>query len=272
MIMKEVYAALCYRLASYLRGVTQHGVYTIRSGIANGLKRRGGFGFLPREVTREEAFLAALDFRGKTVFDIGGYEGIYTLFFARAVGSRGHVVTFEPNPVNYALIRQNVELNDFKNITLKSIALADRKGCADLLFPIREPARGTLRADYQVNLASRFQSRKVVVDVDTLDNQLTTLPAPDFIKIDVEGAELEVLRGMPNLLRECRPALFIEVHTGVDVRRLVNLLADFNYEVCHVERDAIITPENAGAFKNGHLYCCAAVEAVVSGLLSFAVA
>ena len=270
--MRDKCTALCYRLASYLRGVTQRGVYTIRSGVATGLKRRGGFGFIPRETTREEAFLAALDFRGKTVFDIGGYEGIYTLFFARAVGARGHVVTFEPNPVNYALIRQNVELNDFRNFTLKSIALADRKGSADLLFPIREPARGTLRADYQADLASRFQSRKVTVDVDTLDNQLTDLPAPDFIKIDVEGAELEVLRGMQKLIREYRPALFIEVHTGVDVRRLVKLLADANYEVCHVERDAIITPENAGALKNGHLYCCAAAEAVGSGPLNFAAA
>src|SRR5688572_5752212 len=100
--MRHAYVALCYRLASYLKGVTQHGVYTVRSGVAKGLKRRGGFGFIPRDISREEAFLAAMDFRGKTVFDIGAYEGIYTLFFARAVGAKGRVVTFEPNPVNHA--------------------------------------------------------------------------------------------------------------------------------------------------------------------------
>lgn len=261
--MREGYVALCYRLASYLKGLTQHRVYTIRSGVAKGLKRRGGFGFVPRDISREEAFLAALDFRGKTVFDVGGYEGIHTLFFARAVGPKGCVVTFEPNPVNYAHIRRNVQLNRFRNVTLKPVALADRAGRADLLFPAREPARGTLCADYQLDIFHRFDSRKVIVDVDTLDNQLADLPVPDFIKIDVEGAELEMLQGMQRLMSEYRPALFVEIHTGVDVRRVVNLLADFNYEMCHVEYDAIITPKNAGALKNGHLYCCATAEVVL---------
>jgi FkbM family methyltransferase len=261
--MRHAYEALCYRLASYLRGVTQHGVYTVRSGVAKGLKRRGGFGFIPRDISREEAFLAAMDFRGKTVFDIGGYEGIYTLFFARAVGAKGRVVTFEPNPINHAVIRRNVELNGFTNVTLRSVALADRKGHADLLFPVREPARGTLWAHYQLKIAKDFQSRKLTVDIDTLDNQVAGLSAPDFIKIDVEGAELEVLRGMERVMSEHRPALFIEIHTGVDVRQVVSLLADANYEMCHVEHDAIITPDNAGALKNGHLYCCASAEIAI---------
>ncbi len=268
--MKYACAALCYRLASYLRGATDKGVYTIRAGVAKGLKRRGGFGLIPRRMSNEEAFLSSLDIRGKTVFDVGAYQGIYTLFFARAVGSTGRVVAFEPNPINYAAIMDNIELNGFTGVTVKAMALADRRGNADLLFPVREPARGSLRADYQVSLADRFESRKVQVVLDTLDNQLTYLPTPDFVKIDVEGAELEVLRGMPALLADHHPSLFIEVHSGADVRSLVKLLADSGYEMRDVDREMPITPDNAAAFRNGHLYCSAGVEVLAQNQFDLA--
>jgi FkbM family methyltransferase len=236
------------------------------------LKRRGGFGFIPRRLSNEEAFLGSLDFRGKTVFDVGAYQGIYTMFFARAVGPRGRVVAFEPNPVNYEAITDNIELNGFTAVTVKAMALSDRTGTADLLFPIREPARGSLRADYQSSLAGRFESRKVKVLLDTLDNQLAELPAPDFVKIDVEGAELEVLDGMPTLLEEHHPSLFIEVHSGVDVRRLVRLLADSGYDMRDVDREITITPDNAVAFENGHLYCSACAEVLAPDQLEVVLA
>jgi len=270
--MKYAYAALCYRLASYIRTATDDGVYTIRAGVAKGLKRRGGFGFIPRRMSNEEAFLTSLDFRGKTVFDVGAYQGIYTMFFARAVGPKGRVVAFEPNPANYAAIMDNVELNGFTRVTVKAMALADRKGKADLLFPVREPARGSLRSDYQSSLADRFEARKVKVVLDTLDDQLAELPTPDFVKIDVEGAELEVLHGMPTLLADHRPSLFIEVHSGVDVRRLVRLLADSGYEMRDVDREMPITPDNAAVFENGHLYCCACAEVLAPNQFDLALA
>ncbi|UCF62445.1 MAG: hypothetical protein JSV37_07030, partial [Anaerolineaceae bacterium] len=73
--------------------------FRIRKGLAKGLYRRFGFGFkLKFKLTDEEKFLLGLDFTGKTVYDIGGYIGIHTLFFARAVGESGTVITFEPNP------------------------------------------------------------------------------------------------------------------------------------------------------------------------------
>jgi FkbM family methyltransferase len=246
---------LCHRLSTHLRRLTEPLVYTMRSGVAKGLKRRGGFGFLGGELAADEEFLAALDLRNKTVFDIGGYEGIYTLFFARAVGPKGRVITFEPNPINCARIRENVALNGFENVTLKPIGLADRPGRAALSFPVGELARGTLQADYQKSLADTFTVRTVDVNLDTLDNQLADLPPPDFIKIDVEGLEVEVLSGMRRLLTEFQPALFLEVHSGVDVKRLTNILADASYAMRDLENDRIVTPENPMGSETGHLYC-----------------
>ncbi|GAH05454.1 unnamed protein product, partial [marine sediment metagenome] len=57
----------------------------MRGGIAKGLKRKGGFGFIPRSNTIEEKFLLKLSLKGKIILDIGGFIGIYTLFFAKAV-------------------------------------------------------------------------------------------------------------------------------------------------------------------------------------------
>ena len=70
-------------------------VYVVRHGLAKGLKRRGGLGFVPQmgRLSLEETFLEGLDLAGQTVYDIGGYEGVFTLFFARRVGPSGRVVT-----------------------------------------------------------------------------------------------------------------------------------------------------------------------------------
>src|ERR1700682_6385710 len=89
--------------------------YTIRHGLATGMRRKGGLGFLPvalRE-TAEERFLSSLNLAGKTVYDIGGFEGVLTLFFARKANS---VITFEPNPRNYQRCADNVRLNALTNV------------------------------------------------------------------------------------------------------------------------------------------------------------
>src|SRR3990172_8560806 len=96
-IMKDIFMAI-------FKSLLKNHVYTVRYGIAKGLKVRGGFGFLPSVVINtslEEEFLMGLDLRGHTVYDIGGYWGAFTIFFAKAVGRTGRVVTFEPNPQNF---------------------------------------------------------------------------------------------------------------------------------------------------------------------------
>ena len=113
---------------STLQPLVANHVYTVRHGLARGLRRRGGLGFVPQvgSPSREEAFLEQLDFEGETVFDVGGYEGVFALFFARRIGSSGRLVTFEPNPQNYARIVENVKLNGFANVDVRPLALSER--------------------------------------------------------------------------------------------------------------------------------------------------
>jgi hypothetical protein len=91
--------------------------YTSRRGLTTGLKRRGGLGFLPGgKPTAEEEFLLKLDLQDKIVFDVGGFLGLMTLFFASRAN---HVVTYEPLPESRPHIAQNLALNSFNNVTLR---------------------------------------------------------------------------------------------------------------------------------------------------------
>jgi len=75
------------------------------------------------EMTEEEKFLANIDLKGQTVFDVGAFTGLFTMFFARAVGKNGKVVAFEPNPSLCNKIKENSLLNNFGNVEVKQVAI-----------------------------------------------------------------------------------------------------------------------------------------------------
>lgn len=234
--------------------------YKIRQGVAAGLKRQGGLGFIPRALSPEEKFLLDLDLNGQTIYDVGGYEGIYTLFFSKAAGPAGRVFTFEPNPVNCRKIRENIRLNRLTNVRLMPLGLGRSHGTGKLVFWPDEPARGTLNADYQQSLRQNGDTDCVEIELDSLDHQLASNPLlapPDFIKIDVEAAELEVLAGMSETLQTHRPRLFIEVHSGVDVHRLARNLIEKDYHLHHIESDKPFRLSDAFDDATCHLYCAA---------------
>jgi FkbM family methyltransferase len=250
---------------SILQPLLANNVYTVRHGLAKGLRRRGGLGFVPYAGAqpREEAFLEKLDLQNKTVFDVGGYEGVFTLFFARRVGPGGRLVTFEPNPRNYTRIVDNVRLNAFKNVEVRQLAIGAAPGRATLVFPTDETARGSLVGDIQDQIRHEKSVAAMDVEIDTLDRQIALgAPDPDFVKIDVEGFELDVLRGMSGLIARRRPALYIEIH-GADMQKklenvtaVVELLWLSGYAVHHVESALVIDDSSKlPAARQGHLYC-----------------
>jgi FkbM family methyltransferase len=247
-------------------------VFTMRTGLAKGLKRRYGLGFKPKfSPTKEEEFLMRLDLQGKTVFDAGGYVGIYALFFARAVGKTGRVVTFEPNPRNYEELTYNIGLNSFDNITAMQIGLGRRHEQLDLVTDPIYPSRGTIKRGETIAGATggssaqmysvRESPRKPVtrafkVEVFSLDHLMRTghLPKPDFVKIDVEGFEMDVLYGMVETIDNYKPDLLIEVHGEIS-REMIEILASKGYLVYHIESGVEITPDDFLAFEGGHLFC-----------------
>ncbi len=223
--------------------------WTMRAGLARGLRRRFGPGLRPRtrRLTPEEQFLTALDLNGATVFDVGGYIGLYTLFFARAVGPQGRVITCEPNPRNVAELRKNVQLNHFSNVEIIPVGVGAAAGVAHFQLDAVSPARGRVvaaadGADLTVPLAS--------LDALLLEH---TLPPPDFIKVDVEGLELDVIKGAAKLLAAHTPELFIELHGSINAE-LVERLRAYGYTLYHVEAAADLTSGALPNTLNGHIF------------------
>ena len=140
-----------------------------------------------------------------TVYDIGANVGMVALHS----GIRGEsVVAFEPDPHYRKKLKNNISLNNLNNVTVESVAISDAEGCADL-FTDGEGGKSPA-------LANIHQQNSVRVAVSTLDAVIKrkSLPTPTLIKIDIEGAEHQALKGMTTLLRgpTAPRALFIEVH------------------------------------------------------------
>jgi FkbM family methyltransferase len=258
--LHPIIAFLSLRL---LRPLTRNRVYTVRHGLARGLRVRGGLDFLPLPMTPEEQFLDARSFRGMTVYDIGAFEGIHTCFFARAVGPEGRVVAFEPHPDNHRIVRERTQLNGFQHVSIVPVALGASESLATLAVPRGERSMGTLDRSRKTGFLSSGDVKTIDVPVEVLDHLRVQreLPTPDFVKIDVEGFELQVLRGMAKLLAEVGPALFIEVH-GEDsgarastAREVLGFLQSFGYGAYHVEAYRPVTAVDVPGGASVHLLC-----------------
>ena len=245
-------------------------VYTIRRGVATGLRRQGGFDFLPRlRPTAEHRFFRAHDFRGRTVYDIGGNEGVLTLFFARAVGPTGRVLVFEPNPRSFESIQTNVGLNALGNVVAYQRGVGSRAATMELTFPDEEPGRGTFRRDaadvlrHERGPGVRTTAK---IPIETIDHLVMDdcFPDPSFVKIDVEGMECEVVKGMSATIERCHPEIFLELYGISEADKSANatcalgLLRSFGYRVLHVETGTFVDDPAVFLPLEGHLYAAQA--------------
>ncbi len=126
---------------------------------------------------------------GETVVDVGSHIGIYTLRAARNVGNRGTVVSFEPDQRNFKLLEKNVEINGLTGVKLFSVAL-DRKSGRNTFYLSVDPL-------YSSVFPSAHTGEEIEVETTTLDKvaEKLRLTHIDWVKIDVEGNELNVLEG-----------------------------------------------------------------------------
>jgi FkbM family methyltransferase len=139
---------------------------------------------------------------GQTFWDVGAHIGFFAVIASRMVGVSGQVRCFEPMDESRDRLGRTVELNHLVNVSVSDIAVSDKSGYA-VLHPHRLSPMWTL-VDHQEDREG------VTVRVRNLDDLVAEVGAPDVIKVDVEGAELEVLRGGARLLRSARPVLLVE--------------------------------------------------------------
>ena len=181
--------------------------------------------------------------RGSVVLDIGAHIGYYTLMMARLVGSRGRVFAFEPNPANYDLLRRNIQINSYRNVTAVNRAVSDMQTKTRL--HLSEDNSG----DHRI-YDSKDGRRSVEVRSIGLNSYFRRYTRRiDFIKMDIQGAEPGAIRGMSSLLQSHHPRMVVEfwpfglTRFGVSGMEFLELLMSFDYELFEVdERTSSIEP------------------------------
>ena len=181
----------------------------------------------------EMAFVDRLLRPGMTVLDAGAHHGLYTLLASKRVGRCGRVIAFEPSPRERKRLRRHLWANRCKNVAVQSCALGEEHQEANLfLVEGREDWCNSLRAP-------QIDARTVTVrvEVQRVDDVLEKLGLTrvDFIKLDVEGAELSFLQGASATLAASRPVILAEVQDlrtrqwGYAAREIIEFLTRAGY-------------------------------------------
>ncbi len=153
---------------------------------------------------------------GDTVIDVGAHIGPYTLKASKWVGSNGKVVAIEAAPDNFDILNRNIQLNKLTNVIALNYAAYSKQDKIKLFLPSK--AEELSYTKYNTIMTERVYNEKKFVEIDanTLDYLLQSNGIKhevNWIKIDVEGAEYEVLKGAKNILSKSNNiSLLVEIH------------------------------------------------------------
>ena len=176
---------------------------------------------------------------GDIVVDIGAHIGRYTIINSKRVGENGKVIAIEAHPDNFEILNRNIKLNKLTNVIPLNYAVYSKQTKLKLYLPVEEPGF-TIYNTIMVNRTAS-EEKFTEVNANTLDNillQQNGISHADinWIKIDVEGAELEVLKGASSILSKSKDiSLLIEIHNlhgGTNLyRQIVEFLDIYNFKI-----------------------------------------
>jgi FkbM family methyltransferase len=167
---------------------------------------------------------------GMNFYDVGANIGFFSLLAARLVGEKGRVTAFEADPEVASRLREHVARNCFSWLTVEQKAVWSERGT--VIFERSDPRVSPDRGLGRVVKAAGPGTLEI--EAVSLDEYAATAAAPDFIKCDVEGAEVEVFRGARRILEEKRPGILCELHSEENRRTLLEEFSRLGYacELC----------------------------------------
>jgi FkbM family methyltransferase len=177
---------------------------------------------------------------GDVVLDLGANIGYYTLIFASRVGPAGHVYAFEPDPENAELLRRNVELNGYRNVTAVEAAVSDEQQTLTLYLSDESKAHRIYDAG-----GGRGTATVEAVRLDDWFAQHGETARIDIVKMDIEGAEGLAFAGMRGLVARTRPRLLVTefqprslARCGTEPAAYLAALRAAGYALYEIPRDA----------------------------------
>jgi len=190
----------------------------------------------------EEEIKQYLKLKPQGVFvDIGAHKGKYALRIAKLLGSQGKVIAIEPDPQNYECLLKSIKINGFTNIVALNIAAFDKSSYVELSV---SPFNSQLSS-----IKTKWGWKYIKVKAELVDEILNKLgiKCVDMVKIDVEGAEYEVLLGMKKTLLQQHPKIIIEV-SWENFSRVTAFLKDLGYTITPIK--------GLQTTSVGYFYCC----------------
>jgi FkbM family methyltransferase len=174
---------------------------------------------------------------GMVFVDVGANMGYYSLLAAKMVGSTGKVHSFEPNQRMFGELGHNIALNGFDNVRINNFALGERDGIAKI-------SRYEKGKEVYGSLSDRAFPGTIIIGYDDVQVKMldayaeqNNLSRLDVIKLDVEGAELQVLRGGINIIDRYKPFIVMEISElnlggfGIHAIDVYNFLIQHSYRL-----------------------------------------
>lgn len=158
---------------------------------------------------------------GSVAYDLGANVGFYTLLLSELVGSGGLVVAFEPLPRNLEYLRRHIALNHVSNVVVMEGAVSSHSGSA--LF-----VEGPTNSMGFISSKGNVKVKLFSIDEMVSDGRI---PAPQYLKIDIEGAEYDALCGAEATLQEFQPTIFLASHSMEIHQSCCHLLSELGYEL-----------------------------------------
>jgi len=193
---------------------------------------------------------------GNFVIEIGGHIGWVAVYLAHLAGPDGRLVVFEPDPANLEYLRQNASGSG--SITVIGAAVCDDEGRTRLYRDLLSGQNSSVLADYASSKAERRAPSRPPTHTEAMEVPCTTLDAylrgarlgpPTFVKIDAEGAELSILKGMRETLHAEGLALMVEVTRNAD--EVHSLLSEAGFRLFRPDGSPVLAP----TMLRGNVFC-----------------
>jgi FkbM family methyltransferase len=176
------------------------------------------------------------------VLDVGAHVGVHSRAFSKLVGPSGHVHAFEPNPASQQLLLENIRLAPTPNITAHLFAASRQNKTS-----ARAADTANNTGNFHIMPDTESDAAPSVVTVPTRSLDSLGLDVANFIKVDVEGHEVDVLKGGLALIAKSRPVVFCEANHLDDAAKLFSFASNIGYEVFHVRSRAFNIDNSNGS-------------------------
>lgn len=199
---------------------------------------------IKREVWNQEIYRFDSEKNSPFIVDIGSHIGISLIYF-KSLFPNSKILSFEPNPISFKILKENIQNNGFLDITPLNMAVCERDGTCNLYIDNSEESWHSNSSLFPKSWNGKENTKPVKVECTRLDRYLEDIDEIDMLKIDTEGKEIDILNSHKHILSKIQN-ISVEYHPckTTKVERLISLLSPYFDLNIYCEGKSLPTPIN----------------------------